>query len=307
MPAQRKSAAPLVIMLLVLLAAGGGALWLFVLRDKAAERGAPIAATQSDASVQVAGDPSARDASGNHAEGSDGSGSAGAGMSGTGAGSSGGSSDSGTAPSSNLVDTVIVASVANATIEVVGTDHKGASPLTAKLEKDRSYQARVSAPGFVTQEVLTKGGAAQQTVKLAPKPRMITVTSTPDKAQIHIDGAPTGKTTPATVQLSKAQGAKKSVRVRLSKAGFKPVEKMVATDAYKEEDAQMKAAIETKLDVAPRVPTGGTGSAGSGAVPGSDGGSGDGAGSSSGPAPDKGSGTEAPPGGGGSAEPEPNL
>src|SRR5205814_2242111 len=86
--------------------------------------------------------------------------------------------------------------VAGATVAIEGTDMTGPAPFTAKLEKDKDYKAKLSAPGFVAQEIDVKGGQKEITAKLVAKPKQISVTSTPAGADIVIDGVPTQKLTP---------------------------------------------------------------------------------------------------------------
>ena len=75
-----------------------------------------------------------------------------------------------------MVDIEITASSPKAQVEVVGTDIKGPVPLKAKLEKDKAYQVRVSAPGMATLEQEVKGGTDKWPAKLIAKPMVITAT-----------------------------------------------------------------------------------------------------------------------------------
>jgi hypothetical protein len=142
---------------------------------------------------------------------------------------------------------------------VLGTDQTGPAPLKARLEKGKTYKARVQAPGFLMAEVDLKGGE-KATAKLVAKPRVISVTSEPPGAAITIDSAGTGRTTPFTIELTKAQAAKKSVRVGLRKTGFKAVERVVDTGKYTEDAAQMIAKLEETLAVQVPVNTNNGGS-----------------------------------------------
>jgi hypothetical protein len=215
------------------------------------------------------------------------------------------------APAAELVETLLTASVDKAQIEVVGTDQKGPSPLKAKLEKGKTYKARVQATGYVLLEVEVKGGEALPKSKatLVAKARVITVTSDPPGAAIMIDNAGTAKTTPFDITLTAAQAARRAVRVGIRKTGFKGVEKIVDATSWIEDADKMTATVDAKLEkqlisVVRPPNTGsngggsGSGSAGSastfvppGTGSGSDAGSAAGSGSTTTPPPDKGSGS----------------
>src|SRR5262249_36298241 len=153
----------------------------------------------------------------------------------------------------DLIETEIAASVDGATVEITGTDQKGPAPFTAKLEKGKSYKARITARGFATTEIDIQGGASKQNLKLVAKPRLITVSSDPPGAAISIDGAQTGKVTPFEIELTAAQAAKKSVRVDLRKKGFRPVAATIDFAKFNDGDTQMTARLDEKLAVAPLV------------------------------------------------------
>jgi uncharacterized protein (TIGR02266 family) len=268
------------ILIVVLLVAAAGAVWFFVLRNKGEK---PSTGTGSSGMV----------ASGSNLTGS---GSAPAGS----AGSSGMTADNGAGtggtpvetPKKPTVDTVIEANVPKAKVEVAGTDQSGEVPFTAKLEKDKSYKVRISAPGYTTLEADLVGGVPKHTAALVAKPRFISIKSEPAGAVISIDGIPIGgKVTPQEIELTKAQVAKKSLKVRLFKNGFKLVEKTVGTESFTEEDARMVATVAETLQAAQAAvirPPPGTGS---------------GTGTPTGPGPGTGSGTPS----GGSATPPPDT
>src|SRR5690606_14555102 len=131
------------------------------------------------------------------------------------------------APKAPIVETVIDSSVPRSRVQVVGTDQAGSAPFTAKLEQDKPYKVRVSAAGFAALEMEVTGGAPKHTAALVPKPRVISLKTDPPGALISVDGVTTGKLTPQEIELTKSQAAKRYVRVRLSKSGFKLVEKTV--------------------------------------------------------------------------------
>lgn len=285
--APKRSKAPLIILLLVLLAAGGAGVWFFVLRE------------QTVANNQVAGGSDKKDPGSAGSNGSNGSNV----VADNGSGSNkAGSAEQPipTAPKGPMVDIEITASAPKAEIEVVDTAEpatslaKGPAPLKTKLEKDKAYKVRISAPGFATLEQEIKGGTDKVATKLVAKPMVITVTSEPAGALIFIDGYPANHVTPFDVELTKVQSAKKNVRVGLRKQGFRPVEKMVDLGSFKEDVARMTAALNERLAVQvfvappPRPPTAGSGS-------GSGSGSGDTGGSAATPPPGGGSGSATTP------------
>ena len=245
---KKSSAASIIILLLVLLAAGGAAVWFFVLREKAIEQVATDDGLGSAGSA-VAGDPAGSGGAIGSAgsdtamqDGSDATGSAG----------SAGSAAVVETPATPIVDTVIAASIPKgATVEVLGTDQKGAAPFTAKLEQDKAYKARVTAPGFMVTEIALKGGE-KASAKLIAKPRIINVTTDPPGADIYVDGVNTQKITPSEVELTKAQAGKSRVRISLRRPGYRPVDQVVNASSFKEGDARMTLSITTKLAQAQR-------------------------------------------------------
>jgi uncharacterized protein (TIGR02266 family) len=280
--APRGSKAPLIILILLILAGGAAGVWFFVLRDKAVENNK--VATPGSGSDKVGSD---KPGSGSDTI-----------ATGPGSDKAGSAEKPPEPPKGPMVDIEITASSPKAQVEVVGTDIKGPVPLKAKLEKDKAYQVRVSAPGMATLEQEVKGGTDKWSAKLIAKPMVITVSSEPVGALILIDGVPVNHVTPFDVELTKAQAAKKNVRVGLRKAGFRPVEKMVDLGAFTEEDARMIGQLSEKLAVQQVVvrppPTNGSGSGSGSASAGS--GSGEGSGSATPPPnPGGGSDTTTPP------------
>ena len=288
---RRPSSAPIVIGIMFTVAVAVVAIWYFVLRDQVAEvvanktpdgNGSALATTNPDSSATVA------------TTGSDGSdGSATIAMT--------GGNGSATAAVGPIVETEIASNVAKAVVTVVDTDQTGPAPFKAKLEKDRAYKVRVEALGYAKLELDVKGGQDKATAKLVAKPHVITVSSDPAGAMIYVDSGPTGKKTPADIELSTAQAAKKSLHIQLRLGGYKFADQMVDATAMTDGDAKMTGSVDAKLVVAPVVvihnPPPNTGS-GSAAVTPPDAGSGVGS-----PTP-SGTGSASPPssgGGGGSA------
>ncbi len=283
-PQQKSSKAPLIILILVLLAAGGAGVWFFVLRDQAVEdnKGGNVASgsNKTGSADKVVKTGSADDGS---------------------KGSDKGSNADKPAPKGPMVDIEITSAIPKAKIEIVDGD-SGGSPLKTKLEKDKVYKVRLSAPGFATLEQELKGGVtALKLDKLDPKPYVISVTSEPPGALILVDNQPINHITPFDIELTKVQVARKQVRIGLRKATFRPIDKIVDITKFAEGDAKMTSKIEEKLQVAPIVvaprPPVGSGS-GSAKPAGSDG---------SAPPPPDGSASQPPPPAGSNKEPEPGF
>jgi uncharacterized protein (TIGR02266 family) len=251
----KPSSAPIVIAILVVVAAALAGVWYFVLRDNVAEDSG--AAKGSGGSAAVAHNPTPppppppQTGSGSAAAMA-GSGSAHV-MTGS-AATAGGGSAAVKPPSGPTVDTIIAASVPNATIEVTGTGLTGPAPYTAKLEKGQTYEVNVTAAGFAPKKVFVTGGQEKATIKLDPKTHVISVTSDPAGAQIFIENVQTGKVTPADVELSAAQASKGKVKVGIRKPGFRPADQMV--DSFTDEDTKVTAKVDVKLNPMP-VNTGG--------------------------------------------------
>jgi hypothetical protein len=205
------------------------------------------------------------------------------------------------APKGPVVDTVIEASAPNARVEISGTDQKGDAPFTAKLEKDKPYKVRISAPGYMTHELDLVGGAPKHNAALVPKPRVLSLKTDPSGATVAVDGTAGGKPTPVDIELTKAQAAKKSIRVRLFKNGYKVIEKTIEADKYTEEDARMIATVDEKLQVQAARPPGPGPGPGPGSGSGATGGSGGGPGPAGGSAPPPPPPPDTPGGGSGAA------
>ena len=247
-----RSKAPTFMLLLLLVAAAGAAVWFFVIRPRQLAETEVTTATDPGSAVVAPG--------------------------------SAGSAVGSATPSSNpppveLADTVIIASVEGATVEITGTDQRGPAPLTAKLAQGKSYKVKVSANGFVTAELELKGGDDTRTAKLVAKPRVISVDSDPAGALIFVDSGATGHATPFDVELTAAQAAKKTVRVQIRKSGFRSVERVVELAKLTEGDAQLTTKLREKLVVQqvsappPPVHTAAGSGSGKGSGQGSDGGS----------------------------------
>ena len=286
--AKPTSIAPILILIVLLVAAGSAAVWFLVLRPRQTAQvahgsGSESASGTTPGSAVVATGPATTGGGSAATPGS------------TTAGQTGSAGQpASTAPKAELVDTVIAASTASATVEIVGANQSGPAPFTAKLEKGKPYKARVAAPTFLALTLDIKGGDDKQTVKLVAKPRVISVKTDPTGALIFIDSSATGHATPFDVELTEAQAAKKTVRVKIKKSGFVTIDRVVEIAKLTEDDARMVTTIDEKL-VAPTALRAGSG-AGSAKGPPNGGSDGD-----SGSTPDN----STPPSGGSAAPPTP--
>lgn len=267
----RPSSAPIVIGILVLVAAAMAAVWFFVVRD-AGTKTAPVVDTTGSAgsagSAVVENNGSAGSAAVVENNGSAGSAvvenNGSAGSAGSAAAMTG---SAGSAAVPGITKTVIASNVAKgATVEVVGTDQKGPAPLTAQLEKDKAYKARVTAPGFIAQEIDVKGGQDKVTAKLVAKQKVLNVTTDPAGADVYVDGVMTGKITPSDVELTPSQSARPRNRITLKRPGYKPMDQYLDASAWNEGEKFMTGKLTVKLVVQPpKPPPTGSGEAGSAA------------------------------------------
>jgi uncharacterized protein (TIGR02266 family) len=305
----RPSSAPVVLGILAVLVLVAGGVYFFVLRDKGEKTEPVVENTGSAGSAEVLpnnGSGSA-DVVTNNGSGSAGSADVvtnnGSGSAGSAAAMTGSDGSAGSAAAPTTVKTVIASNVAKgATIEVLGTDQKGPAPLTAKLEKDKEYKARITAPGFIAQEIDVKGGQEKVTAKLVAKQKTLNVVTDPAGADVYVDGVMTGKITPSDVELTPAQAARPRNRITLKRPGYKPVDQFLDASSWNEGDSRMTGKLTVKLVVQPKVvapPPTGSGETGSGAGSATPSNTGTGSGSSTSttttPPPP-------PPSGGGSAE-----
>jgi len=134
-----------------------------------------------------------------------------------------------------------------ATVEIVGTDQKGAAPFTAKLDPSKTFTARVTAPGQVPQDVEVQGGSEPVTVKLSAMPSVLRVASQPAGASIYIDGQATGKTTPADIKLSASQASASKLKVTMRRQGFDRFEAVIKKAAFQDGGEQLVAEVSGTL------------------------------------------------------------
>jgi len=313
MPAMKsRSSAPIVILLLLLVAGGGAAVWFFVLRPQHATERAndsnPPAGSGTTPGSAVAMTGSAT--TGSATTGS-------AATTGSGAVPTAGSATQpgSDAPKAEIVETSIGANVEHATVEIVGTEQAGPAPFNAKLEKGKPYKVRVAAPTFVAVTLDIKGGDDKQIAKLMAKPRVISIDSNPPGALVFLDSGATGHTTPFDIELTEAQAAKKTVRVKLRKSGYLTLDRVVELAKLTEDDARMVTRLDEKLTVQTAANTpiragSGAGSAKGSAHDGSDAGGGSAQDGSAAPTAGSGQGSAtggsaAQPATGSASEPEP--
>ena len=152
-----------------------------------------------------------------------------------------------------MVDTEIASNVAKATVTVVDTDQTGPAPFKAKLEKDKAYKVKIEAPGYAATTLDVKGGQDKVTAKLVAKPRIVSVASEPPGGMIYVDGVATSKKTPADVELSTAQGARKQVHIQVRLAGYRMADQVIDPSTMQDSDDKMTTSVDTKLVVAPVV------------------------------------------------------
>ena len=249
--ARATSSAPIVIGVVVVIAVALAAIWYFGLRGPAEREVAKHDDTIGSADI---GSAAATPGSGVLAAGggSDLGGSAGnAGSAGSAGSAYPAVSGSAEAPKAATVDTEIVANVSSATATVVDTGDSGQVPYKAKLEKDKSYKVRVTAPGYAPLELDVKGGQDKMTAKLVAKPHVPLDQSTPPGATIYIDSGATGHVTPYDIELVASQAARPKLRVTLRKSGYKSADQVIASSAYSEEDQRLVAPIDATLAPAP--------------------------------------------------------
>ena len=234
---RRPSSAPIVIGIVFTVAVAAAAFWYFVLRDHVAEEVANQNPVTNPGSGSALGSGSATPELG--------SGSAIA---------MAGSNGSATAtPKAPLVETEIASNVAKSTVTVVDGDQTGAAPFKAKLEKDKAYKVKIEAPGYAAVTLDVKGGQDKVTAKLVAKPRIVSVASEPPGGMIYVDGVATSKRTPADVELSTAQGARKQVHIQVRLAGYRMADHVIDPSTMQDDDAKMTTSVDAKLVVAPVV------------------------------------------------------
>jgi uncharacterized protein (TIGR02266 family) len=162
-------------------------------------------------------------------------------------------------PATELADTTLEVDAPGATVEVLTTDQRGKAPFVAKLEKGKSYSIKVTAPAHVPSEITVIGGNDNKVpVKLDPKPRVIQVSSTPSSSSVYVDGNPLKRTTPATIELTKAQAAKKVLRLMVRRVGYQPFFVSIKPEDFTEETDRMAYEVNAAMTATRAAPGGGS-------------------------------------------------
>lgn len=229
---------------LAVTAVAAASVWFFVLRDGAKPSTAPPPPAVTNKGSAATGTAPAPDAAPPAVAGQSATGTQ------NGSAVAAGSATAPTAaPVAELTTTVITAKgEKSAVIEVMGTDQSGPSPLSAKLEKGKSYQVRATAPGWKPAEQTVQGGAATASLTLVPKPRMVQIETDPPGASISLDGTITGKLSPVSLELK----SRAPVRITARKAGFVAATITVAGDGFAEEEGALTRNVKLALTIAPK-------------------------------------------------------
>ena len=118
-----------------------------------------------------------------------------------------------------------------AQVSLVGTSQNGRTPFTfRKLAKDKTYQVRVSHPGYITQEIpLDVRSVGPMKVTLKAMPRQLRIESRPPGATVYVDRVRVKGVTPINFPLTGAHMTKDLLRVQLRKRGYQKYQAMVPT------------------------------------------------------------------------------
>jgi hypothetical protein len=256
---KRPSTAPIWIGGLVVVAIGLAAVWYFFLRNDLQQR----AADDTGSAELASGSPETPGSAATPGSAVAMTGSAGSDVAMTGSAGSAGSAEAmaSETPTGPTANTIVAADIAKATVEVEGTDQHGTVPFTAKLVQGQSYKVRVTAPGYLAQELDVPAGKDKVVAKLVAKPHVVSVKSTPPGAAIYVDGSNTGKYTPYDVELTASQAARPRVRVTLRKSGYATREQVIPSSGFTEEDARLTASVDATLPVSVPLHTSGGSSA----------------------------------------------
>lgn len=144
----------------------------------------------------------------------------------------------------------IVTEPAGATVELVGGDQQGAAPFTFTLPEGEEHQIRVDADGFVEQTITVDAAAAGQPIEVALEamPRVLSVSSVPDGAQVTVDGRRAGAT-PTEVELTGKLAGKDSYKVSLRKRGYKNLDLTVSgTEGFGEVGDKFVQVVSGELE-----------------------------------------------------------
>lgn len=159
-----------------------------------------------------------------------------------------------TQPAAEQIATIIETGAVQATVAVDGTDQRGNAPFTAKLEKGKTYNVKVTAPGFVATELTVIGGNDTKVpVKLEAKPRVLEVNSTPGQASVYLDGIAAKRSTPANIELTAAQSTRK-LRLMVRRVGYQPFFVTIKPEDFSEESDRMLYTVNASLTTARAAP-----------------------------------------------------
>jgi PEGA domain len=125
---------------------------------------------------------------------------------------------------------------------------RGAAPLAiAGLDAGRSYAVRAALPGHRDDEQLVSAAAGESAVRLRlpAAPSVVAIESEPPGARVRVDGADTGKLTPAALDLPSGRAA----AVRLERDGYAP-QTLAITAPPPGERVVYRAALALSPDVA---------------------------------------------------------
>jgi len=139
-----------------------------------------------------------------------------------------------------------------ARVEVLGTGKYGSAPMEFKGLKDNgTYKIRVDHAGYKSREIVVTASATDRepvVVKLAPLPRMLSVTTTPPGAKIIVSDIELPYTTPAEFELSGDLATNAELSIVLKKPGFTPVYVPVEVNTtFRERDGVMHLSLDETL------------------------------------------------------------
>jgi hypothetical protein len=105
--------------------------------------------------------------------------------------------------------------------ELLGGGQEGTTPLTFDLTRGQTYQVRFSLDGYVEQVVTIEADQRPKRIKLTPLDRILKVASTPDGAEVLVNGRKRG-VTPTSIPLAGSLETARTLRVVVRKRGYAP-------------------------------------------------------------------------------------
>lgn len=168
------------------------------------------------------------------------------------------SSDTNAAAPAATFSATVHTDPATATVELVGTDELGNSPMTFEgLDKGTSHTVLVSKAGYVSKEVtLDPAAEGPLRVTLEAKPKILRIETVPDGAIVYIERRRVrDKVTPMETPVPKWLLRRKRIKVGIRKAGYAKLDAWVpADDGWLEETDAVVYNLEGKLELAPKAP-----------------------------------------------------